>query len=94
MSQRLRYEKTGDPHVIRSKNVHTADGRYIYITLHKVAMSFNIFDVNTNEQIGTGGNTKSYVVLLRQAKKALEDLGVVFGKEARKDYVKSDDKAE
>ena len=91
MSQRLRYEKTSDPFIIRSKNLYTSDGKYIYVMLHKTALTFDIYDVKTNLQLEHNENlTKSYVVLLRKVKEKLESLGVSFQKESRKDYIKSE----
>jgi hypothetical protein len=91
MSQRLRYEKTADPFVIRSKSLHTADGKYVYVSLHKTALTFDICDANTNAVLEhVEGLTKSYVVLLRKVKEKLEAMGVAFQKENRKDYVKTE----
>jgi hypothetical protein len=57
--------------------------------LNKAALVYDIYDLNTNERLSTGGETKSYVVLLRKAKTALQNMGVTFEEESRKDYVKN-----
>lgn len=91
MNMRIRYnfkDKTGldTPIGVSRQTYLTASGDYVRVVIDKEAFKFEII---TNEGVAvvSGGNTKNYIVLLRQAKRALEQLGIQFSTEERnRDY--------
>lgn len=85
MSMRIRYDFEG--HIGISRQTYgTVSGENVRIVVDKANHKFEIIN-HEAKAIVTGGNTKNYIVLLRQAKKALIHLGVVFSSEERnRDY--------
>jgi hypothetical protein len=84
MQMRIRYDFDGPIGV--SRNTYgTANGN-VRVVVDKDNFKFEIVD-HDGKAVVTGGNTKNYIVLLRQAKKALIALGYGFNKEDRnRDY--------
>ncbi len=81
MTSRIRYDF--DQHIGVSRSTYgTRSGENVRIVVDTQGFKFEI--VNTrNEVIVAGGNTKNYIVLLRQAKRALIALGCMFENEER-----------
>lgn len=82
MFTRIRYAATGKNLKTSIKPIQ-ADGRQVAVVLDEKKFHFMIQDFTTKEVISFGGDTKNPNVLKLQAKKALEDLGVVFQSENR-----------
>lgn len=85
MNSRIRYDF--DEHIGVSRMTYgTRSGDNVRVVVDTQNFKFEI--VNTrNEVIVSGGNTKNYIVLLRQAKRALMALGCLFQDEERdRDY--------
>jgi len=85
MKMRIRYDFNG-PIGISRQTYGTVSGESVRVVVDKENFKFEI--VNHNGQaVVAGGNTKNYIVLLRQAKKALVHLGCGFSTEERnRDY--------
>lgn len=84
MSTRIRYAVSSDNKFLkRSIKPIDADGRQVTVALDEKKFHFVIYDYKSNEVIAFGGNTTNPNILKLQAKKALEDLGVVFSTENR-----------
>lgn len=88
MSTRIRYIETSDKDLKRSsKNfliTHNGAPKNVYMLLNTETYLFQVRDVNSGDLIASGGNTGNMTVLLRQAKRCLEELGVLFGPDNRK----------
>ena len=91
MATRIKYEYDGPIGI--SKQVFHIKGKECRVVVHKEDFYFEIVDQDNNALI-KGGNTTNWIVLLRQAKRALEKLGFEFGTEKRNrgglDHVKQD----
>lgn len=85
MQMRIRYDFDG-PIGVSRQTYGTATGENVRVVVDKQNYKYEI--VNTDgKAIVSGGNTKNYIVLLRQAKKALMSLGYTFADEERnRDY--------
>lgn len=85
MSKRIRYDFTNNIGI--SKQIYTiGNGDQVRVVIDKANFKFEIVN-NAGEAVQAGGNTKNYIVLLRQAKTALERLGCTFLVEERdRDY--------
>lgn len=85
MSKRIRYKF--EAHIGTSKQFYKiGDGQEVKVVIDKLNFKFEIVDAENN-LIAHGGDTKNYIVLLRQAKTALERLGCTFTTEERdRDY--------
>lgn len=81
MHMRIRYDFEG--HIGISRQTYgTVSGENVRIVIDRQNFKFEIIN-HEAKAIVAGGNTKNYIVLLRQAKKALIHLGVVFSNEER-----------
>lgn len=91
MGMRIRYNFRDESGAVTTIGVSrqtytTASGEYVRVVIDKAAFKFEIVN-NDGKAIVSGGNTKNYIVLLRQAKRALETLGAQFSTEERdRDY--------
>lgn len=65
-----------------SKQVFRVNGKEVRLFVHFKEFYFEVID-NDEKVIEKGGQTKNRAVLLRQAKRALVNLGVIFGDETR-----------
>lgn len=85
MTKRIRYDFTANIGI--SKQVYKiGNGDQVRVVVDKENFRFEIVN-NNGEAVQAGGNTKNYIVLLRQAKTALERLGCTFSTEQRdRDY--------
>jgi hypothetical protein len=85
MSARIRYASTDLGETFKkSQRVFKAGKKSFYVVLNEDSMHYLIFDADTNKLAASGGNTTNRTVLRHQAKKRLEDLGVKFEGESRK----------
>jgi hypothetical protein len=91
MGMRIRYNFKDDTGMetnlgISRQTYTTASGEYVRVVVDKENFKFEIVN-NDGKAIVSGGDTKNYIVLLRQAKRALEGLGAAFATEERnRDY--------
>lgn len=85
MHMRIRYDFDG--HIGISRQTYgTASGENVRVVIDRENFKFEIVN-HDGKAIVSGGNTKNYIVLLRQAKKALVALGYGFSVEERdRDY--------
>jgi len=84
VSTRIKYNYEGPVGI--SRQSYKVNGKDVRIVIDKEKFSFEIVD-NEGAEVASGGNTKNYNVLLRQAKRALIKLGCEFGTEKRnRDY--------
>lgn len=85
MHMRIRYDFDG--HIGISRQTYgTASGENVRVVIDRENFKFEIVN-HDGKAIVSGGNTKNYIVLLRQAKKALVALGYGFSTEERdRDY--------
>lgn len=85
MSVRIRYAASELGEALKkSQRVFKAGKKSFYVVLNEDSMHFIIFDADSKEVVSSGGNTTNKTVLRLQAKKALEQLGVKFAGENRK----------
>lgn len=85
MQMRIRYEFEG-PIGISRATYGTASGENVKVVIDKENFTFEIVN-SDGKAIVSGGKTKNYIVLLRQAKRALMRLGCTFNTEDRnRDY--------
>lgn len=80
MRMRVRYDYDGNIGVSR-QTYGTASGS-VRIVIDKENFKFEIVD-SDGKALVSGGNTQNFIVLLRQAKRALEHLGCTFDTEER-----------
>jgi len=81
MTSRIRYDF--DQNIGISRLTYgTRSGENVRVVVDTQNFKFEIVNVR-NEVIVAGGNTKNYIVLLRQAKRALVALGCLFENEER-----------
>jgi hypothetical protein len=80
MRMRIRYDYDGDIGVSR-QTYGTASGS-VRIVIDKANYKFEIVD-SDGKALVSGGKTGNFIVLLRQAKRALEHLGCTFETEER-----------
>jgi len=84
MHTRIKYNFEGSIGI--SRQSFRVNGQDLRIVVNSQDFTFEIVD-NSGSVIKTGGNTKNYNVLLRQAKRALTELGYDFAVETRdRDY--------
>ena len=84
MQMRIRYDFDGPIGV--SRNTYGTTNGNVRVVVDKTNFKFEIVD-SDGKAVVSGGNTKNYIVLLRQAKKALIALGYGFSYEERnRDY--------
>jgi len=81
MQIRIRYDFDGAIGVSR-QTYGTTSGDNVRVVIDKQNFKFEIVN-SDGKAIVSGGNTKNYIVLLRQAKRALEALGCGFQTEER-----------
>ena len=83
MHMRIRYDYSkGDGTIGMSRQVYNTPAGDVIIVIDKKNMTFEI--VNTEHKaLVSGGGTKNFIVLLRQAKRALVRLGYQFNGEER-----------
>jgi hypothetical protein len=85
MQMRIRYDFEGPIGVSRT-TYGTASGENVRVVIDKDNFKFEIVN-HDGKAIVQGGKTKNYIVLLRQAKRALIALGAGFDTEDRnRDY--------
>jgi len=85
MRMRIRYDFEG-PIGISRQTYSTANGNSVRVVVDKDNYKFEIVDHN-GQALVSGGSTQNYIVLLRQAKRALVHLGCDFQTEDRdRDY--------
>lgn len=84
MSTRIKYNYEGPIGI--SRQSFKVDGKQLRIVINKDEFKYDIVDSDGNT-VDSGGDTKNYNVLLRQAKRALTKLGYDFHVETRnRDY--------
>lgn len=89
MNTRIRYEKSELGKILKSvRNFQTIDNLSVSVTLDLNNMSFIVKNVDTNEVVFNGGDTRNETILKRQAKSALASLGVNFEPENRAEKVR------
>jgi len=81
MQMRIRYDFEG-PIGISRQTYGTVTGENVRVVVDKENFKFEIV-THDGKAIVSGGNTRNYIVLLRQAKKALVHLGCSFADEER-----------
>ena len=81
MKMRIRYDFEG-PIGVSRQTYGTVSGENVRLVVDKVNFKFEIVNPD-GKAIVSGGRTKNYIVLLRQAKRALELLGCDFDTEER-----------
>jgi len=81
MHQRIRYDFEGAIGISR-QTYGTTSGENVRIVIDRENFTFEIVN-HDGKALVQGGNTKNYIVLLRQAKKALIHLGYNFATEER-----------
>jgi hypothetical protein len=81
MQMRIRYDFDG-PIGISRQTYGTVSGEYVRIVIDKENFKFEIVN-HDGKAIVSGGDTSNYIVLLRQAKRALMRLGCDFSNEER-----------
>lgn len=87
---RIRYIKTAHPDVLKSaRALSNAARREFGCYLNISALTWQITELPTNASIVSGASTSVHKAKIA-AKKALEDLGVVFEKENREHFVLED----
>lgn len=85
MSTRIRYDENEDGTVLTSRRHFALEsGVEVKVELDTVNKKYRVLDAVTQQELATGGDTVNLSVLKIQAKQALTDLGVNFGKEERK----------
>lgn len=85
MHMRIRYDFDGAIGISR-QTYGTVSGENVRVVVDKENFKFEIVNPE-GKAVVVGGNTKNYIVLLRQAKKALIHLGCSFADEERdRDY--------
>lgn len=81
MSMRIRYDFNGAIGI--SRNTYgTTSGENVRVVIDKENFKFEIVN-SDGKAVVSGGATRNYIVLLRQAKRALEYLGCGFHTEER-----------
>lgn len=81
MNMRIRYDFEG-PIGISRNTYGTTSGENVRIVVDKDNFKFEIVN-HEGKAIVSGGDTTNYIVLLRQAKRALVNLGCGFAHEER-----------
>ena len=85
MKLRIRYDFEGSVGISR-QTYGTVSGENVRVVVDRENFKFEIVN-HEGKAIVAGGKTNNYIVLLRQAKKALMNLGCDFGTEERnRDY--------
>lgn len=87
MHTRVKYVFEGNGPIGYSKQYFKiTGGKQVQVWIDKQNFTFQVQDQDGNV-LEIGGNTKNYAVLLRQAKRAVKNLGYDFGDEERnRDY--------
>lgn len=86
---RIRYVKMNEDGLLKSMRLFSNGVQTVYVELNTKAMSYAVKDAETHELVSAGGKTVNLNVLKTQAKKALEDLRIIFSDESRKKNVQS-----
>lgn len=81
MKMRIRYDFEG-PIGVSRQTYGTVGGEKVRVVVDKANFKFEIVNPD-GKALVQGGKTKNYIVLLRQAKRALELLGCDFATEER-----------
>lgn len=80
---RIRYLETQPGKLLSRRIFTTGQNQEVKVELDILSKEYRILDVISNNEISKGGDTINLAVLKIKAKKALEDLGVIFSEEVR-----------
>ena len=82
MNTRIRYFQTNEPQVIQSVKVyaHENNGARYKVRINQTTLEYTVIE-DTSDTVAANGRATNLHQVKIKAKKALEELGIQFGKE-------------